>query len=71
MKLTELDVGITAKITHIEFSDIIEQLYSLGFTPGETVKVIKKTSVRSLVVIVGNATFALKNEEAKYIEVVV
>ena len=70
MKLTELDVGITAKITHIEFSDIIEQLYSLGFTPGETVKVIKKTSVRSLV-IVGNATFALKNEEAKYIEVVV
>ena len=69
MKLTELPVGITAKITHIEFCDIFEQLYSLGFTPGETVKVIRKTPVRSLVVIVGNATFALKNEEAKYIEV--
>jgi Fe2+ transport system protein FeoA len=69
--LTELDVGITAKITHIEFCDIFEQLYSLGFTPGETVKVIRKTPVRSLVVIVGNATFALKNEEARYIEVIV
>jgi Fe2+ transport system protein FeoA len=38
--LTELPVGITAKITHIEFCDIFEQLFSLGFTPGETVKVI-------------------------------
>ena len=70
MYLTELPVGIKAKIIRVEYcEDIFEYLLSIGFTVGETVKVIKKTSVHSLVVIVGNATFALRNDEAKYIEV--
>jgi Fe2+ transport system protein FeoA len=70
MYLTELPIGIKAKIIRVEYcEDIFEYLLSIGFTVGETVKVIKKTSVHSLVVIVGNATFALRNDEAKYIEV--
>jgi Fe2+ transport system protein FeoA len=70
MYLTELPIGIKAKIIRVEYcEDIFEYLLSIGFTIGETVKVIKKTSVHSLVVIVGSATFALRNDEAKYIEV--
>ena len=62
MYLTELPVGVTAKIIRVAYcDDIFEYLLSIGFTIGETVKVIKKTSVRSLVVIVGNATFPLRN----------
>ena len=71
MLLTELKKGVLATITKIDADkELKHRLNSFGFIKGAKVKVVRKSIGRStLEVEIGGSYIALRNIEAKKIEV--
>lgn len=70
MNLSELPVERSAQVLAVEHPpdqpDWARLLADIGFTPGETVRVLRRAAPSSdpLVVRIGSATFALRRAEA-------
>jgi len=71
MRLNELKIGESAVIKKIHAKEPLKsKLLSMGFTKGERVKVLKHTLAKNTFdVEVCNTNIALREEEAKEIEV--
>ena len=71
MRLNELNIGDKAVITKIYAKEPLKsKLLSMGFVKGEKIKLLKHTMAKNTFdVEVANTNIALREEEAKEIEV--
>ena len=76
MTLDQTPLGVVAKVQGIAAPagqpELAQALRDLGFEPGETVRVLKRGAwgAETLVVRVGNSTYALRRAEAACVELV-
>jgi ferrous iron transport protein A len=76
MNLEEISPGIRARVSKIANTgnhqeDIRGQLEDIGFLPGEQVEVLRKGFLGQgpILIRVGSSTFALRESEARMVEV--
>lgn len=76
MNLEEILPGVRARVSKIaapgdQYEDIRGQLEDIGFLPGERVEVLRKGLLGQgpILIRVGSSTFALRDSEARLVEV--
>ncbi|WP_062309044.1 FeoA family protein [Polynucleobacter sinensis] len=76
MNLEDIAPGVRGRVTRImspsgESADMRGQLEDIGFLPGEQVEVLRKgfLGLGPILVRIGSSTFALRESEARLVEV--